>query len=126
MESSNPLSDGDSAAPTDRAMVVTPDAADRSSGATTAIVYDCRVGTSICEIENRASRKAIARGRVGINGTSIRKMLDGMCVATIVLISPNFAAIRAASRADIPAKMLAPKNMLPSTPSSTPKRTRNQ
>ena len=50
----------------------------------------------------------------------------GCGCTTIVLMSPNLAAMRAASKADIPARMFAPKNMLPSTPSSTPKRTRNQ
>ena len=34
-------------APMERDTLVTPDAAERSSGFTTAIVYDCRVGTSI-------------------------------------------------------------------------------
>jgi len=37
---SKPASAGDTAAPTERAIVVMPDAAERSSGATTAIVYD--------------------------------------------------------------------------------------
>ena len=32
----------------------------RSLGSTTAITYACRVGTSICERANRASRSAIA------------------------------------------------------------------
>ena len=35
-----PVSMGEMAAPTERAMAVTPEAADRSSGATTAMVYD--------------------------------------------------------------------------------------
>jgi len=43
---STPASKDEMAAPIDRAMVVTPDAAERSSGSTTAIVYDWRVGTS--------------------------------------------------------------------------------
>ena len=44
---------------------------ERSSAATTAIVYDCRVGTSICEVLKRKSSMAIASGRLGISGTSI-------------------------------------------------------
>ena len=43
----NPTMNGASAAPLVRATPVIPAAADRSSGRTTAIVYDCRVGTSI-------------------------------------------------------------------------------
>lgn len=35
-----PVSAGDHAAPIERAIVVMPDAAERSSGSTTAIVYD--------------------------------------------------------------------------------------
>ena len=36
----------------------------------------------------------MASGRFGINGTSINKMLDGMCVKTIVLIRPNLCGER--------------------------------
>ena len=38
----------------ERAIAVTPEAAARSSGSTTASVYDWRVGTSICEIDERS------------------------------------------------------------------------
>ena len=38
MLNSSPVNAGESEAPTERAIAVTPDAADRSSGATTAIV----------------------------------------------------------------------------------------
>ena len=41
---------GEFAAPKDRATVVTPEAAERSSGDTNSIVQACRVGTSICEM----------------------------------------------------------------------------
>src|SRR5665648_1303929 len=70
-----PVSVGEMAAPTERAIPVTPEAADLSSGATTAMVYDWRVGTSICEILKRASRTAMASGRVGISGTSILSLI---------------------------------------------------
>lgn len=40
MLKSRPVNAGESDDPRDRAMPVTPEAADRSSGATTAIVYD--------------------------------------------------------------------------------------
>ena len=46
----SPVIIGEIDAPMVRATPVTHAAADRSSGLTTAIVYDCRVGTSICEM----------------------------------------------------------------------------
>ena len=52
--------DGEMAAPMDRTTDVTPAAAERSSGETTATVYACRVGTSICEMLNRASKSPTA------------------------------------------------------------------
>ena len=55
------------------------------------MVYDWRVGTSICEMLKRASSTPIASGSVGISGTSISSTFDGMCVKTIVLISPKRA-----------------------------------
>ena len=73
-----PHNAGEREAPTERAMLVTPPAADRSSGDTTAIRYDCRVGTSICEILNRNSNTVIANGNVGMKGTRHKRMLDGM------------------------------------------------
>ena len=60
MLKSSPVSAGEMDAPTERAMAVTPDAAERSSGATTAIVYDWRVGTSIWEMLNRRRRTPFA------------------------------------------------------------------
>ena len=68
----------------------------------------------------------MASGRLGMSGTSMSRILDGMWVKTIVLISPIRAAIRTADSAEIPARILAPKKMLPSTAGSTPKRTWNQ
>ena len=118
--------EGESAAPVVRATPVTPDAADRSSGSTTAIVYDWRVGTSICEILKRSNRTAIASGAVDISGTSINKMFDGTCVKTIVLIRPIRLAMRAALSAESPARMFAPKKMLPMMALSSPNRTKNQ
>ena len=76
------------AAPLVLATPVTPAAADLSSGATIAMVYDCLVGTSICEMLKRASSTAIASGRLGISGTRISRMFDGTCVNTIVFTSP--------------------------------------
>ena len=105
------MRDGERAAPIERAIAVTPDAADLSSGATMATVYDCRVGTSISEMLNRASSTAIANGRVGIKDTKIRRTFDGMWVKTIVLISPNRLARLPAASADMPARMFAAKNI---------------
>ena len=68
----------------------------------------------------------MARGRFGINGTSINKIFDGMCVKTIVLINPIFVARGTASNAEIPASTFAPKKILPSVPESTPNFTWNQ
>ena len=51
----------------------------------------------------------------GMKGIKHNKILDGICVKTIVLINPIFAAIRTASKAEIPARILAPKKILPRT-----------
>ena len=108
-----------------RAMPVTPAAAERSSGSTTAIVYDCRVGTSICEMENRTSSTAIASDSVGMSGTSTRSTFEGRCVATIVFTSPMRRAIHAADSAETPASRFAPKKIAPSVAGPTPKRAWN-
>src|SRR5436190_16051596 len=73
-------------------------AAARSAGVTTAITYELRVGTSICDSALRTSNSAIAIPSEGANGTMINSTLDGICVKTIVLIRPILVAIRAASR----------------------------
>src|SRR5512136_188095 len=73
------------AAPVVRATPVTPAAADRSSGSTTAMVYDWRVGTSICEMLKRSNKTITASGKVGIKGTRINKMFEGMWVKACVL-----------------------------------------
>ena len=46
-----------------------------------------------------------------MSGTRQRSTFDGMCVKTIVLISPIRFAIRTASSAETPARMFAPKKM---------------
>jgi len=48
-------------------------------------------------------------------------MFDGMWWNTMVLISPILAAMRTASRAEMPARMFAPKKMLPIIPVIHPK-----
>src|ERR1700674_1535585 len=78
---------GEIAAPTERATPVTPAAAERSSGLTTATVYDWRAGTSICEMENRSQSIAVANDRFGMSGTRISNKLEGTWLKTIVLTS---------------------------------------
>jgi hypothetical protein len=82
---SAPVIDGEIAAPVVRATPATPAAAERSSGSTTAIVYDWRVGTSICEMLKRSNKTSTANGKVGIKGTRISRMFEGMCVNVLVL-----------------------------------------
>src|SRR5437868_10671492 len=77
---------------------VTLAAAARSAGATTAITYELRVGTSICDSALRASNSATAHERLDANGTSSSRTLDGKCVNTIVLTRPNRFAMRVAAR----------------------------
>jgi hypothetical protein len=48
-----------------------------------------------------------------MSGTNINKIFDGMCVKTMVLIKPILDATQAALRAEMPARILAPKKMLP-------------
>src|SRR6202163_3016680 len=90
----NPTNNGLIAAPVVRATPVIPAAAERSSALTTAMVYDCLVGTSIWLMLKRKSKTEMARGRFGISGTRISKIFDGRCVATIVFTKPNRAASR--------------------------------
>jgi len=44
-----------------------------------AMVYDWRVSTSICEMLKRSRKTVTARGKVGIKGTRINKIFEGMC-----------------------------------------------
>ena len=93
-----PASAGLAAAARLRGTDVTLAAAGRSSGATTAMTYEVRVGTSIWESALRTSNSAIASGRFGAKGTSARHRLAGRCVNTIVLMSPIRSAIQAAAK----------------------------
>src|SRR5579864_1546184 len=86
-------------------------AAGRSAGVTTAMTYEVRVGTSICDSAFRASSKAIAVARFGANGTKIRKMLDGRWVNTIVLIRPIRSDTGTATRKDTAAHTLLQKRI---------------
>ena len=85
------------------------------------MTYDWRVGTSIWLRLNRRSRTATASGSVGISGTRMSSTFDGRWVKTIVLISPNRAAIRAADSDDTAASRLAAEeDQRRAAPGSTP------
>ena len=73
-------------------------AAARSEGLTTAITYELRVGTSICESALRTSRSAMTQDKLGRKGIRIRSTLAGRCVNTMVLTSPMRLEMRTATR----------------------------
>src|SRR6266851_3310340 len=118
----SPTSSGAIEAPIVRAMLAIPAAADRSSGGTTAIKYDCLVGTSIWLMLKRRNRIETASGSVGISGTRMRRMFEGRWVKTIVFTNPNRDANRDASKADTPANTFAPKKIAPSVDGLAPNR----
>src|SRR5512134_2524225 len=101
MASSSPPSVGPRAEARLRDTAVTLAAAGRSAGVTTAITYDDRVGTSICDNRLRTSSNPTARPRSSTNGTIIRQTLAGRWVNTMVLIGPIRLAMRAAIRYEI-------------------------
>src|SRR3954454_12527834 len=102
---------GEIAAPVVRAIPVTPAAADRSPGSTTAMTYDWRVGTSIWLRLNRSRSTTIARARFGRRGRRTSRTFDGRWVKTIVLTSPIRAASRDADSDDTAASRFAPKKI---------------
>jgi hypothetical protein len=55
----------------------------------------------------RSSSMAIAKGRLGMRGTRISRIFEGMWVNTMVRINPILLATQAALRAETPARMLA-------------------
>lgn len=121
-----PLIDGDSDAPIERVILVMPEAAERSSSETNAMVYACLTGTSICEMQNLKINIAVAKIKFGIKGIKINRTLEGKCVKTIVLTSPNRFAIRSANNVDMPAARLTVKSILPSMPGFTLNLIKNQ
>src|SRR5215470_1473433 len=80
-----------------RGTAVTLAAAVRSAGVTTAITYEVRVGTSICDNADRTSSNPSASVRSGAKAAAIRQTLDGIWVNTIVLMRPIRPAICAAT-----------------------------
>src|SRR5215470_1090097 len=83
-----PATDEETAQEIFRPRLVTPLAKVRSSGRTTAATYDWRVGTSISTSDSRKRNRTMAHRAEGATEAAIRKMLDGRCVNTMVLISP--------------------------------------
>jgi len=59
----------------------------------------------------------VARGKEEGMGIKARKMAEGRCVKTIVLIFPNLFAIEEATSIDAAAMMLVVKKREPSIPS---------
>src|SRR5215469_11708676 len=92
----------------------------RSAGVTTAITYDVRAGTSICERVLRMSSSAIAIPSVGAKGTSIKQTFDGRCVNTIVLTRPIRRASRTAMRYEKAERRPDQKNKEPAAVSDKP------
>src|SRR5438445_11897420 len=89
---------GAAAQPARRTRFVTPEATIRSSGRTTAITQDWRVGTSISASDSRTRKSAAAIGKEGTIAAEARNKLDGICVKTIVFTNPIQRASRAAAR----------------------------
>src|SRR5436309_476015 len=96
----NPAKSGAIAAPVVRATPVMPAVADRSSGRTTAMVYDCLVGTSIWLILKRRKSSSVASVRLGMSGTRMSRIFEGRWVNTMVLTRPNRDASRDANSAE--------------------------
>src|SRR6266581_1627361 len=90
-------------------------AAARSLGATTAITYELRVGTSIWDNALRARRSAMATPSEGAKGISTSRRLEGKCVNTIVLTRPNRSAMRVATRYESAEKTPVQKKIVPAT-----------
>src|SRR5260370_12552734 len=80
-----------------RGTAVTLATAGRSGGVTTAITYEVRVGTSICESAERTSNKPSTTKRFVENAARIRQRLEGMCVTTMLFTQPKHFASRAAT-----------------------------
>src|SRR5262245_3964712 len=106
MTSGNARNDAENSAPDSAGLIdearlrgtaVTLAAAVRSAGVTTAITYEVRVGTSICESAERRSSSASTMVRLGENAARMRQRLEGICVNTIVLTRPKRVPRRAAT-----------------------------
>src|SRR5687768_188392 len=121
-----PATDGPIAQAVLRVTFVTPLANVRSDGWTTAMTYDCRVGTSISTNASRARKTAAASGADGDAGAAIRKRLEGRCVQTIVFSKPMRRASHAATRCETAFNTRAAKNSTARADSEVPYRLKNQ
>jgi len=115
----SPANAGATAHAPSRTRCVIPDASVRSSGLTTAMTYDWRVGTSISTSPSRRRNSPAATGKLGAKGTVARRRLDGMCVKTIVFTSPIRLASQAAAMCESAFMARAPKKSAPTTASLT-------
>src|SRR5687768_2616836 len=96
--SSAPPSIGLSAEAKLRGTAVMLAAAGRSSGETTDMTKDVRVGTSIWDKALRTIRRIKVQARFGANGASARQRLAGRWVNTIVFTNPIRSEIHAAAK----------------------------
>src|SRR6267378_4258396 len=96
-----------------RARLVTPPANVRSSGFTTAIRYDWRVGTSISESPSRRRNSTAAISKLPVNGMVKVRRLEGVCVNTMVFTRPMRAASQAAPKCENAFMMRAPTKSMP-------------
>src|SRR5918995_622300 len=125
-ESSQPDSSGLRAAARLLGTAVTLAAAGRSAGETTAITYELRTGTSICDSALRRSRKATASSTVGMKGVSARKRFAGRWVKTAVSRRPMRLAMRTAASAEKADSTPVQKKMAPTVATETSKRWNSQ
>src|SRR5260370_1641137 len=72
-----------------RGTAVTLAAAGLSGGGTTAITYDVRVGTSICDSAERASKRPSTTVRPAEKAATIKQTLQATCLKTTVFTIPN-------------------------------------
>src|SRR5918998_4176264 len=105
---------------------VTLAAAGRSAGETTAITYELRTGTSICDSALRSRRKATASSTFGMKGVKTRKRFAGRWVKTAVSSSPMRLAIRTATSAEKADSTPVQKKMTPTVATDSSKRWNNQ
>src|SRR5215471_14376308 len=98
-----------------RGTEVTLAAAGRSGGVTTAMTYEVRVGTSICDNALRTSSSPITTARLETKGITRRQMFAGRCVNTIVLTRPKRRATRTATKKDAAVRRLVQKKMVDAT-----------
>src|SRR5215207_486550 len=124
--SSQPESRGLSAEARLLGTAVTLAAAGRSAAETTAITYELRTGTSICDSALRSNRQATASSTVGMKGVSTRKRLAGRWVKTAVLRRPMRPAMRTAASAEKADRVPVQKKMAPTVATETSKRWNNQ